>query len=299
MQWATLFPISSFYGNEVIELTSQTTAALMNQSLNFSDIQKSLQRDYYVNVPFPIKPDEIEAAVQAFFRFLEEPEEVKQHIDFTIAPLHRRGDVGYKHRDPSDHIYNDSKEFFHFHPALFERYPDFLKAHPVVANFVNRAKPIWEAAHQTVSDILSAFEPSFPGIHARIFDTDMVHVQLRFLRYDWQQSGELLAKPHFDAGSFTLAIAESCPGLRIGSCPENLQPVDHKPGNAMFMLSSNYRKVIDSDDYAPGWHDVIQMDKTCIGKPFARWAVVAFIEAHGVEALSRSETHKWYKEKVA
>lgn len=295
------FQITSFYVKQVIEINFNNKSGqwVMESEINFSHIQKSLQQDYYLNVPFPIKSDEIDSAVQAFFQFLEEPEDVKKHIDFTIAPLHRRGDVGYKHRDPSDHIYNDSKEFFHFHPALFEKYPEFLENHPVVSNFVKRAKPIWDATYQTVSNILKAFEPTFPGIHARIFDTDMVHVQLRFLKYDWQKSGALLAKPHFDAGSFTLAIAESCPGLRIGSCPENLRLVDHKPGNAMFMLSSNYRKVIDSEDYSPGWHDVIQMDKTCIGKPFARWAVVAFIEAHGVEALSRSETHKWYTEKVA
>ena len=123
---------------------------------------------------------------------------------------------------------------------------------------------------------------------------------LRFLKYDWQKSGDLLAKPHFDAGSFTLAIAESCPGLRIGSAPENLKHVMHKPGNAVFMLSSNFQKVIDTDQFSAGWHDVIQVDKTLIGKPFARWAVVAFIEAHGVEALPRTETHKWYaEEKVA
>jgi hypothetical protein len=269
-------------------------------NLSYQDIYKSLVRDYYVNVPFPVGLSTIEAAVQAFFKFLKEPEDVKRHIDFTIAPLHRRGDVGYKHRDPSDHIYNDSKEFFHFHPALFDRYEAFLDQHPTVKDFVYKAKPIWDATYETVSQILQTFESNFPGIHNKIFDTDYVHIQLRFLKYDWQKSGAFLAKPHFDAGSFTLAIAESCPGLRIGSCPENLHPVDHKPDNAMFMLSSNFKKVIDGDKlFSPGWHDVIQVDNTLIGKPFARWAVVAFIEAHGVEALSRDETHKWYAEKVA
>lgn len=270
-----------------------------HKNLSGADIQKSLAEDFYVNVPFPVEASTVDAAVQAFFKFLEEPESVKNHIDFTIAPLHRRGDVGFKHRDPNDHIYNDSKEFFHFHPAVFEKYPDFLNDHPVVNDFMLKAKPIWEASYQTVSHVLKTFEPTFPGICAKIFDTELVHVQLRFLKYDWKKSGDLLAKPHFDAGSCTLAIAESCPGLRIGSSPENLRHVDHKPGNAIFMLSSNFKKMMDTDQFSPGWHDVIQVDKTLIGKPFARWAVVAFIEAHGVEALSRTETHKWYAEKVA
>ena len=31
----------------------------------------------------------------------------------------------------------------------------------------------------------------------------------------------------------------------------------------------------------------------------ARWAIVAFIDSHNIEALPRSETHKWYREKEA
>jgi hypothetical protein len=265
----------------------------MNTSLTFSEIRKALTQEFYVNVPFVAEPPVIESAVQAFFKFLNEPDDVKNHIRFTIAPAHRRGDVGFVHRDPADRIYNDSKDFFHYHPALLGKYEQFLAQHPVVSDFAHKAKPIWDATYQTVSEILNILNPVFPETHGKIFDTDLVHIQLRFLKYNWQNSGEFLAKPHFDAGSFTLAIAESCPGLRVGSCPEDLQPVTHKPGNALFMFSSNFKKVIDSDDFAAGWHDVIQTDKTQIGKPFARWAVVAFIEAHGVEALSRDDTHKW------
>src|SRR5476649_325873 len=125
-----------------------------NKVLNFEEIQKSLVEKSYVQVPFPIERSTIESAVEAFFKFLEEPQSVKEHIQFSIAPLHRRGDVGYVHRDASDHVYNDDKEFFHFHPAVFERYGDFLEAHPVVKDFVVKAKPIWDAAYQTVKEVL-------------------------------------------------------------------------------------------------------------------------------------------------
>lgn len=270
-----------------------------NREFDFDKIHKSLQEKYYVNVPFPLDRSVLESAITSFFKFLDEPESIKQHINFTIAPRHRRGDVGFVHRDPTEDIYNDSKDFFHYHPALLEKYASFLDQNPVVSEFVHKANPIWEAAHQTVRNILKTFETNHPGISAKIFDTEHVHILIRFLKYNWQESGEFLAKPHFDAGSFTLAIAESCPGLRIGSGPDNLEPVEHRPGEALFMLSSNYEKVIETDTLTPGWHDVIQVDKTQIGKPFARWAIVAFIEAHGVEALSRTETHKWYSEKVA
>lgn len=263
--------------------------------LDFFDIQKSLIQQSYAPVPFPLGSPVFEEAIQAFFKFLEEPDPIKNHIHFSIAPLHRRGEVGFVRRDPNDHVYNDSKDFFHYHPAIFEKYGAFLTSHPVVNDFIQKAKPIWDAAYQTVKQVLQTFEPNFPGIGDRIFDAHHPHFLLRFLKYNWQESGELLAKPHFDAGSFTLAIAESCAGLRIGSTPDTLREVEHKPGQALFMLSSNFKKVMDTDALSAGWHDVVQVDKTLIGKPFARWAIVAFIEAHGVEALSRDETHKWYK----
>jgi hypothetical protein len=193
-------------------------------------------------------------------------------------------------------LYNDSKDFFHFHPAILDNYKDFINDHPVVKDFIEKATPIWNSTYQIMQNILSDFDQEFPGASKKIFDTKYPHILLRFLRYQWNDSGKYLAKPHFDAGSFTLAITESAPGLRIGSCPEDLKLINHQEGQAIFMLSSNYKKVLDTENLIPGWHDVIQLDETAIGKPYARWAIVAFIEAHGVEALSREETHKYYQE---
>lgn len=264
-----------------------------NSSLTNEYIQQSLKDKFYVNVPFPIESLIIQEAINSFFKFLNEPQAVKEYIDFTIAPNHRRGDVGFKHRDPNDHIYNDSKDFFHFHPALFEKYANFLISNPVVGDFVTKVQPIWDVAYRAVESIMKALDLSYPGAYSKIFETKDVHLVLRFLKYDWQNSGKYLAKPHYDAGSFTLAIAESCPGLRIGSHPENLKPVDHLEGNALFFLSSNFKKVIETDQLSAGWHDVIQTNDLLIDRPFSRWAIVAFIEAHGVEALPQTETHKW------
>lgn len=269
-----------------------------SQMIKYEYIEQSLKEQFYVNVPFPIDSSVIDAAVEAFFKFLKEPDEVKEHIDFTISPKHRRGDIGFKHRDPNDHIYNDSKDFFHYHPALLEKYDSFIKEHPVLADFLEKAHPIWDLTYKTVSNIMTAFDAHYPGAYDKIFKAKNVHVVVRFLKYNWQSSGKYLAKPHYDAGSCTLAIAESCPGLRIGSNPNDLREVMHLPGNAIFMLSSNFKTVMDAD-FSAGWHDVVQMDETLIGKPFARWAVVAFIEAHDVEALPRTETHKWALEGAA
>jgi hypothetical protein len=270
-----------------------------NLNLSFEEIFQALQQKNHVHVLFPYPQADLEAAIQSFFAFLEAPENIKTHINLNIAPLHRRGDVGYQSRQASDHLYNDNKEFFHYHPALFEHYPDFLLQNPIVNDFVLKAKPIWNLVYQTIQEIFTILEPTFPGLSDNVLKTKEPHLLLRFLKYDWANSGKYLAKPHFDAGSFTLAIAESSPGLRIGSCPDDLALVDQKPNHAIFMLASNFQKIMKTDDLKPGWHDVIQLDETLIGKPFARWAIVAFIEAHGVEAQPRTITHQWYTGKEA
>lgn len=263
--------------------------------LEAAEVCELLQKKQYVSVPFVTSPAEIDQAMAAFFDFLAAPEDIKNHIDFTIAPLHRRGDVGFRHRHAENHIYDDSKQFFHFHPAIFDKYPDFLEQNPVVRNLMEKAQPLWDKTAHTVRGVLTLLEPQFPGIVSKVFDTKYPHILLRFLQYEWAESGKYLAKPHYDAGSFTLAIAESNPGLRIGRSPEDLKLVTHKKDHAIFMLSSNFRTLINDDQFDAGWHDVLQMDATVIGKPFSRWALVAFIEAHGVPGLPRTETHKWYQ----
>lgn len=267
-------------------------------TLQLDELYQFLQTRFYTPVPFPMEHKHLTEAIQAFFKFLEEPDDIKSHIDFSIAPLHRRGDVGFKRRQAEEHMYNDNKEFFHFHPVLFERYADFLANNPTVQDFVLKAQPVWDLTAQAIGAILKTFEPDFPGVYERIFATEHPHILLRFLKYEWHNAGKYLAKPHYDAGSFTLAIAESGPGLRIGSRQEDLKTVEHKDETALFMISSNFKKVMDTDRLVPGWHDVIQTDEAQIGKSFARWAIVAFIEGHNVEALPRSETHKWYHENM-
>ena len=256
-------------------------------------LYQTLQHSPYAQVKFPIACKQLEGAIDAFFQFLSLPDEIKTHIDLRVSQTQRRAEIGYRHRDPEDDPYHDSKDFFHFHPMIFEKYESFLEKNPIVQDFMFKAKPIWDGVYAVTYKALNSLNERFPGTTNKIFGTKDVHILLRFLKYQWNESGEYLAKPHFDAGSFTLAVAESCPGLRIGYGPDDLEIVNHKENHAIFMVSSNFKKIIDSDEFAPGWHDVIQMDKTKVGKSFARWAMVAFIDGINVEQLPREETHKY------
>ena len=239
-------------------------------------VYEQLKNQPFVCVPFILDPLWIQHAVEGFHQFLNQPESIKNHIDFTIAPEHRRGDIGYKRRYLDERGFSDSKEFFHFHPALFDLYDEFLQQNPQILDFMYYASLIWDAVHATMFDFLSSMEPQSPGIVDKVFATQMPHIVLRFIRYDWQQSGTYLAKPHYDAGSCTLAIAQSSPGLRIGTRPDNLQLIIPKPQEAVFMWAANYRKLINEQGFVPGWHDVIQLDKTGIAR---RWDKIKYKNA--------------------
>lgn len=145
----------------------------------------SLQKQYYAHVPFLMEKVVYREAIQAFFKFLDASNNIKNHIDFKITDVHRRGDVGFKHRDPADDIYNDSKDFFHFHPAIFEKYPEFVENNPVVKDFMLKALPIWQLTYETIRYILEIFDQDFPGVSDSFFKTQYPHVMLRFLKYNW------------------------------------------------------------------------------------------------------------------
>jgi isopenicillin N synthase-like dioxygenase len=285
--------IVGLFLSSFLTLQAEELEAPFQEHLPLLPMEKDLQEKFYVTVPFSLGDASIEEAVQAFFKFLEEPDEVKNHIDLKIAPHHRRGDLGLKHRNPQENGEGDSKDYFHFHPHILDKYKDFLDSHPVVKDFMLKANPLWNQVHKTISHLLKTLEPTCPGVHERVFGGEEVHIVLRFLKYNWKKSGKYLARPHYDAGSFTLALAESGPGLRMGSHPGNLKPVVSEEGKAIFFLGGNFQKVLNVDHLSAGWHDVIQLDDSLIGSPFARWAIVAFIDGHGVQALSQSETHKW------
>jgi|HubBroStandDraft_6_1064221.scaffolds.fasta_scaffold164021_2 hypothetical protein len=261
--------------------------------MNSKNLFLSLLNQAYYQIPFVIPHQTILTAVEHFFGFLNLSNPVKSTIDFKLREENRRGDIGYKKRFASDEDYRDDKEFFHFHPEIFNRYQYLIDEQPILSSFLNVAYDIWRAAESTVKTLLHQLEEQFPGCVEAIFPSGKSETILRFLRYDWQTSGRYLAKPHYDAAAISLAIAEDKPGLRIGLDPTSLQLLQHQEDHAIFFISSNYKRVFgDQCPFKPAWHDVIQIDENKIGHPYSRWAIVAFFIPYGVAELPRSFTHR-------
>ena len=129
---------------------------------------RDLYEKPYINIPFPVSRKEIEEAMESFFDFLDLPEEIKSHIDLDISPLHRRGDLGFAHKDSKAGIY-DSKDYFHYHPTIDDTYLDFIGNNHEVKEFIVNAHTIWDAIYSVTKDVLLSLEKNNTGILEKIF----------------------------------------------------------------------------------------------------------------------------------
>jgi hypothetical protein len=257
-------------------------------------IYENLKKEHYVVVPFPYDHKFLDGAMHSFFRFLTLPDSKKDQLKLSLSKKHRRGDLGFTYRQKSKgHTYNDQKSFFHYHPKLKQKYSKEIEADPVLKDFISRANKIWHAVYDATDQMLKRLDAKYPGVYDKVLKTDSPHIILRFLKYDIRTPGKYLAKPHYDAGSFTFALAESGPGLRIGSCPDDLKPIAHHDRQAVFFLGANIAQLITPDSLKPGWHDVVQMGEKPADNTYARWAIVAFIDGHDVGGAPEALTHKW------
>ena len=257
-------------------------------------IYEGLKKDHYVGVPFPYDHQSLDDAMQSFLRFLALPEETKNRLQVSLSSKHRRGDLGFTYRQKLEgNTYNDQKSFFHYHPKFKQTYAQEIAADPVMRDFIERADKIWHAVYEATGQVLKRLDSRYPGIYDKVLKTETPHIILRFLRYDIRTPGKYLAKPHYDAGSMTLALAESGPGLRIGSCPDDLKAIAHHDRQAVFFLGANIAQILNPEPLKPGWHDVVQVGEKPKDNTYARWAIVAFIDGHDVEGAPEALTHKW------
>ena len=277
----------------------------------------------FADIPVPIDDNQYRDAANAFVRFLELPLERKLEFSTFIDPSQPKTHSGYEIKSKAPLVVGqkelgrnkDDKEFFHYN-----RHCERDLAHIInvpdrrVTDFFDAARPIYAAVEAAWRDIARAFDTEVPGFYSAAFpDGSLPTIYLRFLAYrpdtktGTNEKGSYLANAHYDQAAWTLALAESKPGLRIGRGPTEEQlacetrpkgtyfnSVAHKPQNAFFFASAARGQQIPQtlcDAFPLGYHDVLQEDTSNAAQNVPRWAIVAFLWPVGGKFTPYDQAH--------
>ena len=273
--------------------------------MTLEQIKKEIAERNYADTEFGLGKEELDTAAKEFISFIDLPPETKKEFYFKIDQNDRKAELGYlNHKREKGNT--DSKEYFHYHPMVDEAFGESVKKYSSVSSFFAAAQKIYNEAVFSLAEMLDEFEKEFPGIKKQFFPDDSYdHFFLRFLKYDNGGEGEFLAKAHYDNGSYTLAIAESAPGLRIGKSDKDLKEVFHKNKSALFMPAMDFWR-ITTPEFTPAWHDVVQKSQNAYNKDVARWAIVFFADISTIKRYTYEEAHtpiaywpKWPRDPTA
>ncbi|MEK6940435.1 MAG: hypothetical protein AABW49_00865 [Nanoarchaeota archaeon] len=257
----------------------------------FEYIVKETREKCYAMVDFGIPGDQLKKAADAFIGFLDIPE----HLLFDMFLWHpnvphdsKNGEIGYVRRKKRKGHY-DNKRLFHYSPLLEDKIAiQDGRADP----FLRHAKQIYQESCITLNRILSALSFKYPAIRDKFYD-DSIYPRffLRFIAYDPETKGEYIATNHIDSGGITIAIAESTPGLRIGSKDGPKTMIEHHDGKAIFMPACTFPDATEGGFLPQAWHDVIQINSKPYSDGIARWAIVFFADLAMQETIPVTKTH--------
>jgi isopenicillin N synthase-like dioxygenase len=260
--------------------------------LTLEELTGQLREKSHAIVPFSLRHADFQQAIDRFVRFLALPLPEKEQVYYNMDLGDDRGaDIGYQRRLRSEGKI-DNREFFHYHPIAEEKFSAASHQHPELRELLDAARRIYNESKQTMSDVLRAFDASYPGLHARFFpEHTEPNFCVRFLKYDMATPGEFLAKGHYDRGGCTLALAESAPGLRIGIDDLHLRDVIHDEGKALFMPGLSFPEFTNGD-IPPTWHDVVQKGEDAYSPDIARWAIVFFADTYIKPKTTWEDRHR-------
>lgn len=247
---------------------------------------------HYRSVPFPLTQQELTKKAEAFLQFLSLPREVKRKLHFSVEKARGSADGYTEKLDVPD---KDRKEFFHWRPELAEKEicKELCAEHEAVRTFFAIAESLFRQTSSVAHDTFLEF---FPEYIDRLFDHTAAgpmprSAVLRFLSYEPTAVDAFCAKGHFDKGFCTLALAESAPGLRVGSENADLHLVEHTDNAALFMPGMMFYEASDGA-IKPVWHDVVHSAGAPRVNEFcARWAIVYFIELPDLSFSSWERVH--------
>lgn len=236
-------------------------------------------------IPFSLVKKDFDIAVGHFFDFLSLPDEVKNKFQSNVVLSDEESFVGYVKREKQRRVdvatkeaFYDQKEYFHYNRYAEKNFGHLVADDLRIRAFFDSARNIYEHAEALAKRIIHDLDVDFPELSEKFLPDGVdPHFYLRFLRYFTSGTGEFLAKGHYDQGGYTLALAESAPGLRIGKGEKDLKEVVHVDGHVIFMPGLQLQ-FFTSSDFTPAWHDVVQKSDDTFDAKTARWAVVFFVD---------------------
>lgn len=264
-----------------------------------SRIQGDWQRRQWSTVQVSNSPRTYAAAAAAFIRFVREvPYDAKEAISLAVAQNGEnamRTDLGYRERIPAVDDDGEHKAYFHYHPDVEKQFRDEIEAAGEPAKkFVAEARKIRNGAIKSAERVARDLDKAYPGFYNAFFkDGVEPNLKLRFLLYRKVKPGELLGVGHYDRNGFTLGLAESAPGLRVGKNNETVKPVKRRQGDAIVMAGTMMRTFEPCKNKLPlSWHDIELHEDACLGED-ARWAIIAMVHPLKDGAVPPlSETHR-------
>jgi len=235
---------------------------------------------------------DVQHVMDSFLEFIELPEPEKERIQFSDESRPRTGWAGYAHK-----THQDKKHVFHMTKDLGAAFRTKRYSLPTEARrFISLAEDAYGTidfvAQQHYASKLESEIPGVKGIHFPKSGYRANH--LRFLAYE-DASGEMLARPHYDKSTGTIAVAESHGGLRVGFGESDIQEVRRDHGEPLFFHGFGWHQLAEmlgvQAKSRAGWHDVIDTGQR-VSETIARWALIHFINpAHIYLDSTTEQTH--------
>ncbi len=266
----------------------------------------SERQHIYELVAEPIAIDlgtgDVSSAMQTFLEFLQLPEEFKTQIIYEGDGRRRNTSAGYSHSsyEAAKGVIDtnkDNKHLFQYTPDIWTKFEASKVDWPREAKeFLDVARDVWEISRQAETNYLSKYEDKFPGLVGLHLPQDGVtNNHLRFLAYEPGVEGNL-ARGHYDKSTGTIAIAESCGGLRLGVNDSDLALYQRDHNEPVFFHGLGWTKLHKQlgrlSTELPAWHDVVETDAPKVSDEILRWALIYFINPAYLDTAPTSvETH--------
>lgn len=261
-------------------------------------IKEQMLEKKFAEVPFRASEDDIQNATSSFNGLLSLPLHLKHGGDYAIDGV-KTGQFGYFRRHAGQDEGGRAKVFetkheYHFGPNTRQAYESGEFGLPSeIREFCDHAETIYWMAIASLRDAFGRMYSEAPfgtrsgaNLSNQFFDPlRLLNIHLRFVGYVRpSEDSETIANGHFDRSVFTLALAETEPGLEIGTLEDgsDLTPAEHKDGIAKFFAGRGWENMpADTRQLypyiSPAFHRVRNIGEYPVSaSPIVRQAIVMF-----------------------